>query len=39
MAFVNDHEVYLENESRRIDLDLKAFTKFYVEKKYGGDLN
>lgn len=39
MAFVNDHEFYLENESRRIDLDLKAFTKFYVEKKYGGDLN
>lgn len=39
MSFVNDHKFYLENESRIIDLDLKAFTKSYVEKKYGGDLN
>ena len=33
MSFVNDHKFYLENESRIIDLDLKAFTKSYVEKK------
>lgn len=39
IAFVNDLGFYLENESKRIDLDLKAFTKSYVEKKYGGDLN
>lgn len=32
MSFVNDHKFYLENESRIIDLDLKAFTKSYVEK-------
>ena len=39
MAFINDEKFYLENKSRKIDLDLKAFTKSYVEKKYGGDLN
>ena len=39
IAFVNDNDFYLENDSRKIDLDLKAFIKAYVEKKYGGDLN
>lgn len=39
IAFVNDLDFYLENEFKKNDLDLKAFTKSYVEKKYGGDLN
>ena len=39
MAFVNAESFYLENDKGKISLDLQAFIKSYVEKKYGGDLN
>lgn len=39
MTFVNDEDFYLVNKSKKIELDVKAFIRKYVEKNYGGDLN
>ena len=39
MTFVNDEDLYLVNKGKKIELDIKAFIKKYVEKNYGGDLN
>ena len=39
MTFVNDEDFYLVNKGKKIELDIKAFIKKYVEKNYGGDLN
>lgn len=39
MAFESDNSFYLENDKRKISLDLEDFIDSYIEKKYGGDLN
>ncbi|WP_311482644.1 radical SAM protein [uncultured Anaerococcus sp.] len=38
MGFTDDEDIFIENDSKKIDLDLKEFMRAYVEKKYGGDL-